>query len=168
MVQPGGDGISDAGSTHQQGEHVRARSDHTGDVGAPLPVAPVNAAATMRLTEGRPALQRVATLMGGERTSASRNLEGGGEAPSHRQALCPAGRIPHSTANPRNRTTPTRRRTRVGNAALHALRERVERTLAWADQCPRLLLCFESPPRWHDGLKLLAHTRSNVRRFGVP
>ena len=37
--------------------------------------------------------------------------------------------------NVRNRKTPKHGRKRLFNAAIHALRERVERTFAWEDKC---------------------------------
>ena len=51
------------------------------------------------------------------------------------------------------------------NAAMHALRERVERTFAWEDKFKRLLLRFEHIQQRHYGMKLMAYTLINVRRF---
>jgi transposase len=51
--------------------------------------------------------------------------------------------IPNIKENPRNRKRTKRGRKRFFNAAIHALRERVERTFAWEDKCKRLLLRFE-------------------------
>ena len=45
VAQKGGDGIGYSGHKHQRGEKVIAIIDNQGDVLAPLPVAPVNAAA---------------------------------------------------------------------------------------------------------------------------
>jgi len=42
---------------------------------------------------------------------------------------------------------------------------RVERTFAWEDKFTRLLLRFEHLPQRHDGMKLMAYTLLNVRRF---
>ena len=42
--------------------------------------------------------------------------------------------IPNITENPRNRKRPKRGRKRLFNAAIHALRMRVERTFAWEDK----------------------------------
>jgi len=54
------------------------------------------------------------------------------------------------------------------NKAIHALRERVERTFAWEDKFKRLLLRFEYHQRRHYGMKLMAYTLINLRRFCVP
>ncbi|HSX81502.1 MAG TPA: hypothetical protein VLQ80_23415 [Candidatus Saccharimonadia bacterium] len=47
----------------------------------------------------------------------------------------------------------------------HALRMRVERTLAWEDKFKRLLLRFERIQQRHYGMKLLAYTLINLRAF---
>ncbi len=60
---------------------------------------------------------------------------------------------------------PKRGRKRLFNAALHALRMRVERTFAWEDKFKRLLLRFERIQRRHYGMKLLAYTLINLRKF---
>ena len=54
-----------------------------------------------------------------------------------------AGLIPNIKENPRNRKAPKRGRKRLFNQAIHALRDRVERTFAWEDKFKRLLLRFE-------------------------
>ena len=48
---------------------------------------------------------------------------------------------------------------------MHALRERVERTFAWEDKCKRLLRRFEHIQQRHYGMKLMAYTLINLRRF---
>jgi hypothetical protein len=58
--------------------------------------------------------------------------------------------------NSRNRKTPKRGRQRLFNAAIHALRARVERPFAWEDKCKRLLLRFEPIQQRPYGMKLLA------------
>jgi transposase len=73
--------------------------------------------------------------------------------------------IPNIQENPRNRQSPKRGRKRLFNQAIHALRERVERTFAWEDKFKRLLLRFEHHPRRHYGMKWMAYTLINVRRF---
>jgi transposase len=67
--------------------------------------------------------------------------------------------------NPRNRKRPKRGRKRWFNAAIHALRMRVERTFAWEDKFKRLLLRFERIQQRHYGMKLLAYTLINLRAF---
>ena len=54
---------------------------------------------------------------------------------------------------------------RLFNAAIHALRMRVERTFAWEDKFKRLLLRFERVPQRHYGMKVLAYTLINLREF---
>ena len=58
-----------------------------------------------------------------------------------------------------------RGRKRFFNQAIHALRERVERTFAWEDKFKRLLLRFEHLQCRHYGMKLMAYMLINVRRF---
>ena len=76
-----------------------------------------------------------------------------------------AGLIPNIPENPRNRKRPKRGRKRLFNAAIHALRLRVERTFAWEDKFKRLLLRFEHSQQRHYGMKLLAYTLINLRAF---
>jgi transposase len=168
VAKKGGDGIGYAGHKHQKGEKVIAIIENNGYVLAPLPVAPVNEADTVLLPEGRKALQRVAKLTGLDLTGAYLNLDGGFDSQSNRKAIFNAGMIPTIKENPRNRKTPKRGRKRWFNAAIHALRERVERTFAWEDKFKRLLLRFEYHQRRHYGMKLMAYTLINLRRFCVP
>jgi transposase len=58
-----------------------------------------------------------------------------------------------------------RGRKRLFNAAIHALRTRVDRTFAWEDKFKRLLLRFEHIQQRHFGMKLMAYTLINVREF---
>ena len=73
--------------------------------------------------------------------------------------------IPNIKANPRNRKATKRGRKRFFNRAIHALRDRVERTFAWEDKFKRLLLRFEYIQQRHYGMKLMAYTLINLRRF---
>ena len=93
------------------------------------------------------------------------HLDGGLDSRANRKCLFNAGMIPNITENPRNRMTPKRGRKRLFNAAIHALRMRVERTFAWEDKCKRLLLRFERIQQRHYGMKLLAYTLLNLREF---
>ena len=165
VAKKGGDGIGYSGHKHQKGEKVIAIIDNNGYVLAPLPVAPVNEADTVLLPEGLKALKRVARLAGLELTDAYLNLDGGFDSTSNRKAIFNAGMIPNIKENPRNRKTPKRGRKRLFNQAIHALRERVERTFAWEDKFKRLLLRFEHIQQRHYGMKLMAYTLINMRRF---
>jgi len=165
VAKQGGDGIGYSGHKHQQGETVMAIIDNNGYVFAPLPVAPVNTADTVLLPEGVKALQRVAKATGLALKGAYLNLDGGFASKANRKVIFHAGLIPNITENPRNRKTPKRGRKRLFNEAVHALRERVERTFAWEDKCKRLLLRFEYIQQRHYGLKLMAYTLINLRRF---
>jgi hypothetical protein len=156
---------STSGHKHQQGDKVIAIIDNNGYVLTPLPVAPVNEADTVLLPEGLKALKRVAKLTGLVLEGAYLNLDGGFDSQSNRKAIFNAGMIPNITENPRNRKTPKRGRKRLFNAAIHALRERVERTFAWEDTFKRVLLRFEYHQRRHYGMKLMAYTLINLRRF---
>jgi transposase len=165
VAKKGGDGIGYSGYKHQKGEKVIAIIDNNGYVLAPLPVAPVNEADTVLLPEGLKALKRVAKLAGLDLDKAYLNLDGGFDSARNRKAIFNAGLIPNIKENPRNRKTPKRGRKRLFNKAIHALRDRVEQTFAWEDKFKRLLLRFERIQRRHYGMKLMAYTMINVRRF---
>jgi hypothetical protein len=165
VAKKGEDGIGYSGPKHQKGENVIAIIDNHGYVLAPLPVAPVNEADTVLWPEGLKALKRVARLAGLELTDAYLNLDGGFDSTSNRKAIFNAGMIPNIQENPRNRKTSKRGRKRWFNQAIHALRERVERTFAWEDTFKRLFLRFEHIQQRHYGMKLMAYTLINVRRF---
>ncbi len=168
VAKKGGDGIGYSGHKHQRGEKVIAIIDNNGYVVAPLPVAPVNTADTVLLPQGLKALKRVVKLTGLQLDGAYLNLDGGFDSARNRKAIFNAGMIPNIKENPRNRKAPKRGRKRLFNEAIHALRERVERTFAWEDKFKRLLLRFESIQQRHYGLKLMAYTLINLRRFCVP
>jgi Transposase DDE domain len=163
--QKRGDGIGYSGYKHQKGEKVIAIIDNNGYVLAPLPVAPVNEADTVLLLEGLKGLKRVAKRTGLVLEGAYLNLDGGFDSKANRKAIFNAGMIPNIPENPRNRKRPKRGRKRWFNAAMHALRERVERTFAWEDKFKRLLLRFEHIQQRHYGMKLMAYTLINMRRF---
>ena len=165
VAKKGGDGIGYSGYKHQKGEKVIAIIDNHGYVLAPLPVAPVNAADTVLLPEGLKGLKRMAKLTGLVLEGSYLNLDGGFDSTSNRKAIFNAGMIPNITENPRHRKRPKRGRKRWFNEAIHALRERVERTFAWEDKFKRLLLRFEHIQQRHYGMKLMAYTLINVRRF---
>ncbi len=110
------------------------------------------------LPKGLKALKRVAKLTGLVLKGAYLNLDGGFDSKSNRKAIFNAGMIPNIQENPRNRQSPKRGRKRWFNAAIHALRERVERTFAWEDKFKRLLLRFEHIQQRHYGMKLMAYT----------
>jgi transposase len=165
VAKKGGDGIGYSGYKHQKGEKVIAIIDNQGYVLAPLPVAPVNEADTVLLPEGLKALKRVAKLAGLDLDKAYLNLDGGFDSKHNRKVIFNAGLIPNIKENPRNRKAPKRGRKRLFNQASHALRDRVERTFAWEDKFKRLLLRFEHIQRRHYGMKLMAYTMINVRRF---
>ena len=93
------------------------------------------------------------------------NLDGGFDSARNRKCIFNAGLLPNIKENPRNRKTTKRGRKRLFNAAIHALRLRVERTFAWEDKFKRLLLRFESIQQRHYGMKLLGYTMINLRAF---
>src|SRR6266436_1014734 len=165
VAKKGGDGIGSSGHKHQKGEKVIAIIENNGYVLAPLPVAPVNEADTVLLPEGLKALKRVAKRTGLVLEGAYLNLDGGFDSKANRKAIFNAGMIPNIKENPRNRKTTKRGRKRFFNRAIHALRDRVERTFAWEDKFKRLLLRFEYIQQRHYGMKLMAYTLINVRRF---
>ena len=167
VAKKGGDGIGYSGHKHQKGEKVLAIIENNGYVLAPLPVAPVNEADTVLLPAGLKALKRVAKRTGLGLKGAYLNLDGGFDSTSNRKAIFNAGMIPNIKENPRNRQRPKRGRKRWFNQAIHALRDRVERTFAWEDKFKRLLLRFEYHQRRHYGMKLMAYTLINLRRFCV-
>jgi Transposase DDE domain len=110
-------------------------TDNNGYVLAPLPVAPVNETDMVLLPKSLNALKQVAQEVGLDLRGAYVNLDGGFDSRANRKCIFNAGMIPNIKENPRNRKRPKRGRKRWFNAALHALRMRVERTFAWEDKC---------------------------------
>jgi transposase len=117
------------------------------------------------LPEGLKALKRVAKEVGLDLKGAYLNLDGGFDSAHNRKLIFNAGMIPNIKENPRNRKGRKRGRRRLFNAAIHALRLRVERTFAWEDKFKRLLLRFERLQQRHYGMKLMAYTLINLRAF---
>ena len=115
--------------------------------------------------EGLHALKQVAKEVGLDLHGAYVNLDGGFDSARNRKLIFNAGLIPSIPENPRNRKRPKRGRKRLFNAAVHALRRRVERTFAWEDKFKRLLLRFERIQQRHYGMKLMAYTLINLRAF---
>src|SRR5919106_2394605 len=165
VAKKGGDGIGYSGYTHQKGEKVIAIIDNHGYVLAPLPVAPVNEADMVLLPQGLKALKKVAKQIGLDLRDAYVNLDAGFDSTYNRKCIFNAGMIPNIKENPRNRKRTKRGRKRLFNAAIHALRTRVNRTFAWEDKFKRLLLRFEYMQQRHYGMKLLAYTLINLREF---
>jgi transposase len=154
-----------SGYQPQKGEQVIAIIDHHGSGLAPVPVAPVNETDMILLPESLQALKKVAKEVGLALRGAYLNLDGGFDAAHNRKCIFNAGLIPNIPENPRNRKRPKRGRKRLFNAAIHALRMRVERTFAWEDKFQRLLLRFERIQQRHYGMKLLGYTMINLRKF---
>jgi hypothetical protein len=117
------------------------------------------------LPESLRALKKVATEVGLDLRGAYLNLDDGFDSTHNRKCIFNAGLIPNMPENPRNRKHPTRGRKRLCNAAIHALRMRVERIFAWEDKFKRLLLRFECIQQRHYGMKLMAYTLINLRGF---
>lgn len=131
-------------------------TDNHGYVLAPLPVAPVNETDMALLPKGLQALKKLAKQVGLDLRGAYLNLDGGFDSAHNRKCMFNAGMIPNINENPRHRKTTKRGRKRFFNAAIHALRMRVERTFAWEDKFKRLLLRFEHIQQRHYGMKLMA------------
>jgi hypothetical protein len=140
-------------------------TDNHGDRLSAFPVAPVNATDMVRLPEGRNALKKVATMVGLDLGGAYLNLDAGVDSTDNRNMIVNAGMMPNITENPRHRKRTKRGRKRFFNAAIHALRTRVDRTLAWEDKFKRRLLRFEHLPQRHVGMKLMAYTLIKMREF---
>ena len=117
------------------------------------------------LPKGLKALKKVAKQVGLDLRGAYLNLDGGFDSKDNRKMIFNAGMIPNIKENPRHRKTTKRGRKRLFNAAIHALRARVERTFAWEDTFKRLLRRFERIQQRHYGMKLLAYTLINLRKF---
>ena len=111
------------------------------------------------------ALQQVAKQVGLALRGAYFNLDGGFDSKDNRKRIFIAGLIPNIPETPRNRKRAKRGRTRLFNAAIHALRLCVERTFAWEDKLKRLLLRFARLQQRHSGMKVLAYTLINLRAF---
>jgi hypothetical protein len=140
-------------------------TDNHGDMLSAFPVAPVNETDMVLLPEGLNALKKVAKMVGLDLGGAYLNLDAGVDSTYNRKMIFNAGMIPNIQENPRNRKRTKRGRQRFFNAAIHALRTRVDRTFAWEDQFKRLLLRFEHLQQRHVGMKLLAYTLINMREF---
>ena len=95
------------------------------------------------LPEDLKALKKVAKQVGLALRGAYLNLDAGFDSTPNRKCIFNAGMIPNITENPRNRKHMKRGRKRLFNAAIQALRTRVDRTFAWEDKFKRLLLRFE-------------------------
>ena len=154
-----------SGYKHQKGEKGMAIIDHPGSVLAPVPVAPVKETDRVLWPESLQALKKVAQEVGVDRRGAYGKLDGGFDAAHNRKCMFHAGLIPNIKEHSRNRKHLKRGRKRLFNAALHALRLRVERTFAWEDKFKRLLLRFARIQQRHYGMKLLAYTLINLRAF---
>ena len=128
-------------------------------------MAPVNETDMVLLPQGLQALKQVAKQVGLDLRGAYLNLDGGFDSTRNRKCIFNAGLIPNIPENPRNRKHPKRGRKRLFNATIHALRMCVERTFAWEDKCKRLLLRFERIQQRHYGMKLMAYTLINLRKF---
>jgi transposase len=115
--------------------------------------------------QGLQALKNVAKEIGVDLRGAYLNRDGGFDAARHRKLIFNAGMIPNIPANPRHRKTTKRGRKRLCNAAIHALRAQVERTVAWEDKFTRLLRRFERIQQRHDGMQLMAYTLIHLRAF---
>jgi hypothetical protein len=117
------------------------------------------------LPQGLHALKQVAKEVGVDLRGAYLNLDGGFDSTRNRKCIFNAGLIPNIKENPRNRKHTKRGRKRFFDEAIHALRMRVERTFAWEDKFKRLLLRFERIQQRHYGMKLMAYTLINLRKF---
>jgi hypothetical protein len=140
-------------------------TDNHGYVLSAFPVAPVNETDMVLLPEGLNALKKVAKMVGLDLGGAYLNLDAGFDSTYNRKMIFNAGMIPNIQENPRNRKRTKRGRKRFFNAAIHALRTRVDRTFAWEDKFKRLLLRFEHLQQRHVGMKLMAYTLINMREF---
>jgi hypothetical protein len=128
-------------------------------------VAPVNETDMRLLPEGLKALKTGAKRVGLVLTGAYLHLDSGFDSTPNRKGIFNAGMIPNIPENPRNRKRTKRGRKRLFNAAIYALRPRVDRPFAWEDKFKRLLLRFEDMQHRHCGMKLLAYTLINMREF---
>jgi hypothetical protein len=126
---------------------------------------PVHEADMVLLPQGLNVLKQVAKEVGLDLRGAYVNLDGGFDSTRNRKSIFNAGMVPNILENPRNRKRTKRGRKRLFNAAIHALRMRVERTFAWEDKFKRLLLRFEHIQQRHYGMKVMAYTLINLRAF---
>ena len=117
------------------------------------------------LPKGLHALKQVAKQVGLDLRGAYLNLDGGFDSIANRKCIFNAGMLPNIPENPRNRQHTKRGRKRLFNAAIHALRTRVERTFAWEDKFKRRRLRFERIQQRHDGMNVMAYTLINLRAF---
>jgi hypothetical protein len=117
------------------------------------------------LPQGLKALKQVAKQVGGDLRGTSVNLDGGCDAARHWNGMFHADLIPNITESPRKCKATKRGRKRRFDAAIHAWRMRVERTLAWEDTCLWLWLRVERLQQRHSGITWLVWTMINLRAF---
>jgi hypothetical protein len=117
------------------------------------------------LPKGLHALKQVAKQVGLDLRGAYLNRDGGFDSIANRTCIFNAGMRPNIPENPRNRQHTKRGRKRLFNAAIHALRTRVERTCAWEDKFKRRRLRFERIQQRPDGMNVMAYTLINLRAF---
>ena len=84
---------------------------------------------------------------------------------TNRTGIFDAGILPNIQEHPCTRKRTKRWRKRWFNAAIHAVRARVERTLAWEETCQRLLLRVERIQQRHAGMQVLAYALMHLRAF---
>jgi hypothetical protein len=117
------------------------------------------------LPQGRQALKQGANKVAWALRGAYLNRDGGFDSARNRKMIFNAGMIPSIKEKPRNRQAPQRGRKRFCNAAVPALRRRVECTFAGKDTCKRLLLRCERIQQRHSGMQVMAYTLINLRPF---
>jgi hypothetical protein len=148
-----GAGRGDAGPKHEPGAQGIARPANQGSGWAPLPGAPVKETAMVLCPPGLNALTQGANAGEVARRGAWVQLDGGFASRAPRQGLLQAGRLPTLPEPPRHRTPTQAGRQRVCTAARPAVRMRLERTWAWAEQGKRWLLRFARRQPRHDGMQ---------------
>ena len=119
-------------------------------------MAPVHATDLALVPEGLQALKKGTKEVGVDRRGAAR----------HRQGIFHAGLIPNIPEHPRHRQHTQRGRKRFFNDAIHAWRMRVEWPFAWDEKGKRRLLRFARIQQQPYGMKVLAYTLINLRKFG--
>ena len=168
VAKKGGDGIGYSGHKHQKGEKVIAIIDNHGYCVGSAPVAPVNEADTVLLPEGLKALKRVARLTG---LDSQRRVSQSGwrvrfQVESQGDLQC--GHDSEHQGEPAQPQDPQARAQAVVQQSDPCLTGARRADLCVGGQIQAVVAPLRVPQRRHYGMKLMAYTLINLRRFCGP
>jgi len=165
-AKKGGDNIGFSGHKHFKGEKIIAIVDRNLNIISPMTVAAGNKNESPLFP---PAFAHLKSMVQGIRASLKgciMSLDSAYDSFKNRKIIFNAGMVPNIKENPRNRKNTKRGPKRFFDEAIYEERFfTVERVFAWEDKFKRLLIRFEYKSANHLGMKLLAYTLINLRRF---